>query len=98
MSSLHPECHWIGELPAFKQPSMCDHCHKLRSAGDVIRCRMRGPRIEGIGDVIAAATRATGIDRVVKAIAGEDCGCPHRQAALNKLVPFESRESESPLL
>lgn len=43
----------------------------------------------GLGDTVAAFTKVTGIDRVVKAIAGEKgCGCGQRQAALNRLVPY----------
>ena len=30
---------------------------------------------KGLGDTIAKITKATGIDKVVKFIAGEDCGC-----------------------
>lgn len=43
----------------------------------------------GLGDVIAKVTHATGIDKVVKAVAGKKgCGCAKRQAALNAAVPF----------
>jgi hypothetical protein len=39
----------------------------------------------GLGDVIAAATSAVGI---------KPCGgCKERQEALNKLVPFENKET-----
>ena len=43
----------------------------------------------GIGDDIAALTKATGIDRLVKDILGDDCGCPERQAMVNKLFPHK---------
>jgi len=33
-------------------------------------------------------TKATGVDKVVKAVAGDDCGCKERQEALNKLFPY----------
>lgn len=45
----------------------------------------------GLGDTVAKITRATGIDRLVKAVAkkrGKPCGCAGRQAALNKAVPY----------
>ena len=29
----------------------------------------------GFGDTVHAITKATGIEKVVKAVAGEDCGC-----------------------
>lgn len=43
---------------------------------------------EGLGDVVKSITKATGIDKLVKFVAGEDCGCEKRQAAWNKLFPF----------
>ena len=39
---------------------------------------------KGLGDTIAKITKATGIDKVVKFIAGEDCGCDERQERFNK--------------
>lgn len=43
---------------------------------------------KGLGDTIAKVTEATGIDKVVKAVAGEDCGCKERQEKLNDLFPY----------
>ena len=43
---------------------------------------------EGLGDTIAKITKATGIDKAVKFIAGEDCGCDRRKEVLNKLFPY----------
>lgn len=42
----------------------------------------------GLGDTIAQITEATGIDKLVKFIAGEDCGCEERKEKLNKLFPY----------
>ena len=42
------------------------------------------PKSKGLGDTIAKVTKATGIDKVVKAIAGDDCGCAERQEKLIK--------------
>lgn len=42
----------------------------------------------GLGDTIAKFTHATGIDKAVKAVAGENCGCAKRQAAMNDAVPY----------
>jgi hypothetical protein len=40
--------------------------------------------------VVAAITKFTGIDRVVKAVTGpKGCGCTKRQNLLNKLLPFK---------
>ena len=43
---------------------------------------------DGLGDVVKSITKATGIDKLVKFIAGEDCGCDKRQALLNKEFHF----------
>lgn len=43
---------------------------------------------KGLGDTIAKITKATGIDKVVKFIAGEDCGCDERKEILNKMFPY----------
>jgi hypothetical protein len=37
----------------------------------------------GFGDTVQAITKATGIEKVVKAVAGEDCGCNERKEKLN---------------
>lgn len=39
-----------------------------------------------LGDKIAQATKATGIDKAVKFVFGEDCGCKERQEKVNKAV------------
>ena len=44
---------------------------------------------KGLGDTIAKITKVTGIDKVVKAVAGEDCGCDERRKTLNKLFPYK---------
>ena len=43
---------------------------------------------EGLGDTIEKITEATGIKKVVKWIAGDDCGCDERKAKLNKLFKY----------
>ena len=40
---------------------------------------------KGLGDIVEDITEATGIKKVVKWIAGEDCGCDERKDRLNKL-------------
>lgn len=44
---------------------------------------------KGVGDTIEKITKATGIKKVVKWLAGEDCGCDQRQEELNKLLPYK---------
>ena len=43
---------------------------------------------KGLGDSIEKALKATGIDKVAKAVLGDDCGCKERKDALNKLYPY----------
>jgi len=43
---------------------------------------------EGLGDTIAKVTKKTGIDKLVKFVAGEDCGCDKRKEKLNKLFSY----------
>jgi hypothetical protein len=44
---------------------------------------------KGLGDTIAKVTKATKIDKLVKFIAGEDCGCDERQELLNKTFAYD---------
>lgn len=43
MSSQPKECGWVGRLPEFEAPQQCQACQLMRSAGEVVRCRMKGP-------------------------------------------------------
>ena len=43
----------------------------------------------GLGDTIYNLAHATGIDRVVKAVAGDGCGCEKRRKWLNEAFPYE---------
>lgn len=43
---------------------------------------------EGVGDTVEKITEATGIKKVVKFLAGEDCGCSERKDKLNYLFPY----------
>ena len=43
---------------------------------------------EGLGDTLEKVFKATKIDRLVKFIAGEDCGCDERKELMNKAFPF----------
>lgn len=47
---------------------------------------------KGLGDTVAKITKATGIDKAVKFIAGEDCGCDERQDKLNKAFKYRNVE------
>lgn len=46
---------------------------------------------EGLGDTIEKITTATGIKKVVDAVAkatGKDCGCKSRKDSLNRAFPY----------
>ena len=43
----------------------------------------------GLGDTLEKVLEATGISKVVKWIAGEDCGCSSRREVLNKAFPYQ---------
>jgi tyrosine-protein phosphatase YwqE len=47
-------------------------------------------KAQGLGDTVAQITEATGIDKLVKFIAGEDCGCEERKQKLNELFPYKT--------
>jgi len=50
--------------------------------------------MEGLGDLVAKVTEATGIKTVVEAVAGKDCGCAQRQQKLNEMFPFGSPKDQ----
>lgn len=47
---------------------------------------------KGLGDDIEKITKATGIEKIVKFVAGEDCGCDKRKEILNRLFPSKKPE------
>ena len=47
---------------------------------------------KGLGDTVEKFTEATGIKKIVKAVAGESCGCDERKATLNKLFSYKTVE------
>ena len=49
---------------------------------------------KGLGDTVAAITKATGIEALVKGNFGENCGCDARQEKLNKLVPYKKQDKK----
>ena len=44
-------------------------------------------KVQGLGDKVAAVTKATGIEKIVKTFFGDDCGCDERRDRLNKMFP-----------
>jgi hypothetical protein len=51
--------------------------------------------MEGLGDLVAKVTEATGIKAIVEAVAPNGgCGCAERQQKLNDLFPFNSPKDQ----
>lgn len=52
-------------------------------------------RSRGLGDTVAKVTKATGIEKVVKAVTQavgvKDCGCSQRQDTLNRVFPYNNK-------
>ncbi len=49
-------------------------------------------KAKGLGDTVKKVTKATGIDKAVKFVAGEDCGCDERQEKLNDFFSYDVPE------
>ena len=47
---------------------------------------------EGLGDTVEKITKATGIKKAVKFLAGEDCGCDERKEKLNEMFRYKKPE------
>ena len=47
---------------------------------------------EGLGDTVEKITKATGIKKAVKFLAGEDCGCSERKEKLNEMFRYRKPE------
>jgi len=56
--------------------------------------RKRVTKSKGLGDTIEKVTTATGIKAVVKAVAGDDCGCEERKQKLNDLFPYMDKQTK----
>ena len=57
-------------------PQACESCNSYQ-----------GP-LRGAGDVLHGIAKMTGIAAVVQAVAGPDCGCAGRRAAMNRMLPM----------
>jgi len=47
---------------------------------------------QGLGDTVEKITKATGIKKAVKFLAGEDCGCDERKEKLNEIFRYRKPE------
>ena len=73
------------------EPSISGSTDDARCAS----CMKYVGRPRGAGDVIHAIAKATGIAQVVEKVAGKDCGCGRRRAALNAAIPLADPEPEN---
>ena len=53
-----------------------------------LETQMKKNSSKGLGDTIERITKATGIDKVAKAVLGDDCGCDERKKKLNQMFPY----------
>jgi len=53
-------------------------------------------KVPGLGDKVAAITKATGIEKIVKTFFGDDCGCDERRERLNLMFrrPVKMMDAE----
>lgn len=63
---------------------------RARRTKEQIEAEKAKEPVKGLGDVVDKFTEATGIKKLVKFIAGEDCGCEERKEFLNKLFPLNA--------
>ena len=54
--------------------------------------RKRTNKSTGLGDTVEKITKATGIEKAVKKVFGEDCGCQERKEFLNNLFPYVNKK------
>lgn len=63
----------------------------MKNTGSTLN-RNQKTKSTGLGDTVEKVFKAVGIDRAVKFIAGEDCGCSDRREILNKVFPYQKPE------
>ena len=51
--------------------------------------KQKANKSKGLGDTIEKVTEATGVKKLVKFIAGEDCGCDERKSKLNSMFAYK---------
>lgn len=62
----------------------------VESAGEPLKTAPEESR--GFGDTLEKVFKATGVDKVAKAVLGDDCGCNYRRDKLNGLFPYSKQE------
>ena len=76
-------------------PAAVERTGSMPSRGVCSTCDDYDGPPRGAGDVVHTIARATGIARVVEKVAGKDCGCARRRAALNAAISLADPEPEN---
>lgn len=76
--SYPSECGWEGSLPEFQVPQQCQSCQLMRSAGEVVRCRMgllrEPPKVETLPTPVVKPKITHSVGPLPKASSGlGDC-------------------------
>ncbi len=81
----------------FSVGSRCFHIEIMREIirDECANCPHYSGRLRGVGDIVHAVARATGVSAVVGALPF-DCGCADRRAALNAALPFPDKPTSEP--
>lgn len=94
-------------MGAIENIIVCHHCCKRQGANCAVSgkpfnvhaeehtCPKARFKSRGVGDTIEKVLHWTGAGKVLKAIAGEDCGCTgegSRRERLNDIAPYASKE------
>lgn len=64
---------------------------RLKNTGSTLNPKQK-IKSTGLGDTVEKVFKSVGIDKAVKFLAGEDCGCSERREILNKVFPYQKPE------
>ena len=64
---------------------------RLKNTGSTLNPKQR-IKSTGLGDTVEKVFKSVGIDKAVRFLAGEDCGCSERREILNKIFPYQKPE------
>jgi hypothetical protein len=56
----------------------------------------KGKQSEGLGDTLKKVSKKTGVEKLAKAILGDDCGCEERRKRLNELYSYKLKVINCP--
>ena len=65
-----------------------EHKEVVRTNEELIA--IHSEKSKGLGDTVEKLMKITGVDKLVKFVAGEDCGCDERKDKLNDLFRYKN--------